>query len=61
MFQTFPRLGNLIWGMNFKHMPEIEWLWGYGLALGWIGLSMLIIYLYLRKKGWTEDLLKGKK
>ena len=28
-----PTLVGTIYGMNFKHMPELEWLWGYPLAL----------------------------
>ncbi|QGQ96778.1 hypothetical protein EHS13_18785 [Paenibacillus psychroresistens] len=50
-----------IWGMNFKHMPELDWEWGYGLSLVWIILFMSMVYLFLRKKGWTDDLLKRKK
>ena len=23
-----------VWGMNFEHMPELKWKWGYPLALG---------------------------
>lgn len=42
-----------IWGMNFKHMPELEWQYGYPLALS----SMLVVcsYLYRRFKraGWV--------
>ena len=41
-----------IYGMNFQHMPELKWLFGYPLALG----SMLVIDAYLfyrfRKAGW---------
>lgn len=41
-----------IYGMNFEHMPELKWLFGYPLALG----SMFGIDLYLffrfRKSGW---------
>ena len=41
-----------IWGMNFKHMPELEWLYGYPLAL----CSILIVAGFLRfkfkKSGW---------
>jgi magnesium transporter len=41
-----------IYGMNFKHMPELEWRWGYPavlvLMLG-IGVFMLI---YFKKKKW---------
>ena len=29
-----------IWGMNFKHMPELNWHYGYPLALGLLALSM---------------------
>jgi magnesium transporter len=41
-----------IYGMNFKHMPELESVWGYPFALA----SMLVIDLYLfrrfRKARW---------
>jgi magnesium transporter len=41
-----------VYGMNFKHMPELEWRWGYPVI--WavmiaIGVFMLI---YFRKKKW---------
>jgi magnesium transporter len=32
-----------IYGMNFAHMPELGWRWGYPAALA----SMLVIDLYL--------------
>lgn len=50
-----------LWGMNFKHMPEIEWKFGYLVALGLIVISTFIVYAYLKVKGWTGDLLKGKR
>ena len=41
-----------IYGMNFKHMPELDWEWGYPLALG----AMVVLDSYLfsrfRKAGW---------
>jgi magnesium transporter len=41
-----------IYGMNFKHMPEIEWKYGYVYAL----FSMVVVgfglYLYLKKVNW---------
>jgi magnesium transporter len=40
-----------IYGMNFKHMPELNWGWGYAWALGLmvaIGLSLLIIFRRVR-------------
>ena len=41
-----------VYGMNFKHMPELEWTWGYPalwLVMIAIGVVMLV---YFRKKKW---------
>jgi len=37
-----------IYGMNFKNMPELDWAWGYPLAV----LTMLVldVWLYVRFK-----------
>lgn len=48
-----------IWGMNFKHMPELEWKAGYWIALGVIGGSTLAVYVWMRAKGWMGDLLRS--
>jgi magnesium transporter len=47
-----PTLVASIYGMNFRHMPELEVPWGYPLALGLMFVSGLVPYLYFRKKGW---------
>jgi magnesium transporter len=41
-----------VWGMNFKHMPELEWLWGYPLALGLMLAIALSMVIYFYKKKW---------
>ncbi len=41
-----------LYGMNFKHMPELEWIWGYPMALCIMVLSGLLPYLYFHRKGW---------
>lgn len=41
-----------IWGMNFEHMPELHWPWGYGLALGVIALSAVAPLAWLKRRGW---------
>jgi magnesium transporter len=41
-----------IWGMNFKLMPELEWKYGYPLALGVIATVCVILYRQFRKSGW---------
>ena len=41
-----------IYGMNFEHMPELEWLMGYPMALTLIVLSAVVPIWVLRRKGW---------
>jgi magnesium transporter len=41
-----------IYGMNFQHMPELSWPWGYPLAIGlMIGVEGAALY-YFRRRGW---------
>jgi len=60
IFTPIMAFGSL-WGMNFKYMPELNWRFGYILAIIMIIISTLLLYGYLKVKGWTGDLLKGKK
>jgi magnesium transporter len=41
-----------IWGMNFEHMPELKWAWGYPLALALIGSAAGFLYRRFRRAGW---------
>ncbi len=41
-----------VWGMNFRHMPELDWTLGYPLAVATIVLVCLGLYRYFRKVGW---------
>jgi len=43
-----------IYGMNFVHMPELSWTFGYPLALLLMLLSGIAPYLYFRHKGWLR-------
>jgi magnesium transporter len=47
-----PTLVGTIYGMNFKHMPELDWQWGYPLALLMMVISALLPWFYFRRKGW---------
>lgn len=47
-----PTLIASIYGMNFIHMPELQWLWGYPLALGLMVVSALVPYAIFRWKKW---------
>ena len=41
-----------IYGMNFKHMPELNWTYGYFLVIGAIATICSTLYLRLRHYGW---------
>lgn len=41
-----------VWGMNFKYMPELEWKWGYPMALGVMIAVCVYLYRRFRKAGW---------
>ena len=41
-----------IWGMNFKSMPELDWQYGYPVALVVIALASVFLYLRFKRAGW---------
>jgi magnesium transporter len=41
-----------VYGMNFKHMPELDWDWGYPAAIGLMALVAGGILLWFRRRGW---------
>ncbi len=41
-----------LWGMNFRHMPELDWKYGYWAALGLIFTVVIALLFYFRKKKW---------
>jgi len=47
-----PTLIASVYGMNFDHMPELKWLWGYPMALGMMVTSALVPYMLFRWKKW---------
>ncbi|MCE9522003.1 MAG: magnesium transporter CorA family protein [Alphaproteobacteria bacterium] len=47
-----PTLFASIWGMNFKHMPELEWTYGYVVAWVSIVLSAIVPYVIFRWRKW---------
>jgi len=47
-----PTLVASVYGMNFHHMPELDWTFGYPLAISIMVLFAVGPYLYFRKKGW---------
>jgi len=41
-----------IWGMNFEHMPELKWMWGYPFALCVIVCVSALLFYRFRRAGW---------
>ncbi|MGL4324590.1 MAG: magnesium transporter CorA family protein [Beijerinckiaceae bacterium] len=47
-----PTLIASIYGMNFKHMPELEWTYGYPMALAMMIVAAIVPFLFFRWKRW---------
>ncbi|MEO7787489.1 MAG: magnesium transporter CorA family protein [Sphingomicrobium sp.] len=47
-----PTLVAGIYGMNFEHMPELKWLYGYPMALIIMLISAVGPWYYMRRRGW---------
>jgi magnesium transporter len=47
-----PTLIASIYGMNFKHMPELDWRYGYPLVIMAMIASAVIPYLFFKWKKW---------
>jgi len=47
-----PTLIASIYGMNFKHMPELDWSFGYPLAIVLMVVAAVLPYVFFRWKRW---------
>jgi magnesium transporter len=47
-----PSLVGTVYGMNFKHMPELDWMLGYPMALILILLAAVLPYYFFKWKKW---------
>ena len=47
-----PTLVGTVYGMNFKSMPELDWSYGYPVALFAMIISAVLPYLYFKWKKW---------
>ncbi|MGV9453382.1 magnesium and cobalt transport protein CorA [Streptomyces sp. NPDC003635] len=41
-----------VYGMNFEHMPELHWKFGYPLVIGVIAVACLTLHRGFRRNGW---------
>jgi magnesium transporter len=47
-----PTLIASIYGMNFEHIPELKWTYGYPFSIGLMIVSVAVPFIYFRRKGW---------
>ena len=47
-----PQLVGSIYGMNFDHMPELHWLWGYPFALALMLVVAVVLYVLFKRNDW---------
>ena len=41
-----------LYGMNFDYMPELHWKPGYFVVLGVMGIILVLMALYFKRKKW---------
>jgi len=41
-----------IYGMNFRNMPEIKWVWGYPVVLLGMLIIGIVMVIYFKRKKW---------
>jgi magnesium transporter len=47
-----PSLVGTVYGMNFRHMPELSWEFGYPLALGTMAVLGVILFAVFKRAKW---------
>lgn len=47
-----PTLVGTIYGMNFRHMPELAWQWGYPMAVGLMVVGSVVLFRVFRRRRW---------
>ncbi len=47
-----PTLVGTIYGMNFEHMPELKWFYGYPAAVGLMVVTSMTLYFVFKKRRW---------
>ena len=47
-----PTLIGTIYGMNFEHMPELDWVHGYPIALFLMALTCVTLYTVFKRRDW---------
>ena len=40
------------YGMNFRHMPELDWPYSYPMVIGGVALASALLYWRLKRARW---------
>ncbi|MFI1564157.1 magnesium and cobalt transport protein CorA [Streptomyces sp. NPDC020490] len=47
-----PTLVGTVYGMNFRHMPELHWSFGYPLSVALMAAVCVSLYVVFKRRGW---------
>jgi magnesium transporter len=47
-----PTLVASIYGLNFEHMPELRWVWGYPAAIVAMVLLAVVLWAVFKRRHW---------
>src|ERR1700722_5823410 len=50
-----PTIVGTIYGMNFDHIPELHWYYGYPFALALMGASSTALYILFKRRKWLYN------
>ncbi|HEY8640497.1 MAG TPA: magnesium/cobalt transporter CorA [Solirubrobacterales bacterium] len=51
---TVPTFIASVYGMNFEHIPELKWRFGYPLALVTMAIAVFFLYRFFKRVGWLS-------
>jgi magnesium transporter len=51
---TVPTFIASVYGMNFDHMPELKWRFGYPLCLIVMAVAVFLLYRFFKRVGWLS-------
>jgi magnesium transporter len=41
-----------VYGMNFRHMPELDWTYGYAYAVALMAAIGVGLFVWFKRSGW---------
>jgi Mg2+ and Co2+ transporter CorA len=47
-----PTLVGTVYGMNFEHMPELHWVFGYPLSIALMAAVCTSLYIIFKRRDW---------